>query len=575
MSGPGDRASKMPRPRAPTPSSKAEGHGGAPRRADVGAPRTPGSKSSARSHRPSAREPGDLGGALAPVVGAEQPREGERPQAVERAAEESDAGMVPEKSAKTWATPVESMEGRAAAEGKSAARNATPTQRGTVGTTVALTDLQRIEQRAKERLEEKWTNLLSHIRVPLMTEAYRRLRRNAAAGVDGVTWGEYGERLDERLQDLEYRVHRGSYHPQPVRRVHIAKGDGRTRPLGIPALEDKIVQQAVRMVLEPIYEAEFLGLSYGFRPGRSQHDALDALAEAIARKVNWVLDADIRSFFDTIDHGWMQRFLEHRIGDPRMVRLLMKWLHAGVMEDGELHEVEEGTPQGGIISPLLANLYLHHVLDLWVTSWRKKHARGEVYLVRYADDFVMGFQYEQDARAMHAALAERVARFGLELHPDKTRVMQFGRFASMDRAKQGLGKPETFDFLGFTHIAGTGRNGRFQLMRRTSRKKRRAKLSRLAEEVKRRRHENVADQHAWLSSVLVGHYRYYGVPTNHAALKQVREHVRRMWHRSLQRRSQRATMNDARLTAHEARFPLPFPTICHPWPDQRFAARRP
>jgi group II intron reverse transcriptase/maturase len=503
------------------------------------------------------------------MVGAGRPREGEQPQAVERAAEESDAGMVPMKSAKTWATPVEPMEGRPKAEEKSAARNATPTQGGNV----ALTDLQRIGQRAKEKPAEKWTNLLSHIRVPLLAEAYRCLRRKAAAGVDGVTWVGYGERLDERLQDLADRVHRGSYHPQPLRRVHIEKGDGRTRPLGIPALEDKIVQQAVRMVLEPIFEAEFLGLSYGYRPGRSAHDALDALAVAIARKVCWVLDADIRSFFDTIDHGWMQRFLEHRIGDTRMVRLLMKWLHAGVMEDGELHEVEEGTAQGGIISPLLANLYLHYVLDLWTVSWRKKHARGEVYLVRYADDFVMGFQYEQDARAMHAALAARLAKFGLELHPDKTRVMQFGRFARDDRRKQGLGKPETFDFLGFTHIAGTSRKGRFQLMRRTSRKKRRAKLARLTEEVRKRRHDRVADQHAWLCSVLVGHYRYYGVPTNHAALAQYRYQVQRMWHRSLQRRSQRAGWNVRQLQAHEARFPLPPPRIHHPWPGQRFAAR--
>jgi group II intron reverse transcriptase/maturase len=317
----------------------------------------------------------------------------------------------------------------------------------------------------------------------------------------------------------------------------------------------------------------FIGFSYGFRPGRSQHDALDALAVAIGRKVGWVLDADIRSFFDTIDHGWMQQFLEHRVGDTRMVRLLMKWMRSGVMEEGKLHAVHEGTPQGGNISPLLANLYLHYVLDLWVTSWRKKHARGEVYIVRYCDDFVMGFQYEQDARAMHAALAERLAKFGLELHPDKTRVIQFGRFARMNRRERGLGKPETFDFLGFTHIAGLSREGKFQLKRRTSRKKRRAKLAFLKEEIRRRRHHRVVKQHAWLSSVLVGHYRYYGVPTNYAALAQFRHHVSWTWTRSLQRRSQRARWTIAKLRAHEERFPLPLPRIHHPWPTERFATR--
>jgi group II intron reverse transcriptase/maturase len=355
--------------------------------------------------------------------------------------------------------------------------------------------------------------------------------------------------------------------------VHLPKGEGVTRPIGIPALEDKLVQQAVRMLLEPIYEAEFLGFSYGFRPGRSQHDALDALATAIGRKVHWVLEADIRSFYDTLDHGWMQRFLEHRIGDRRLVRLLMKWLRAGVMEDGACQETEQGTAQGGIISPLLSNVYLHYVLDLWVQSWRKKHARGEVYFVRYADDFVLGFQYEQDARAMHAALTARMAAFCLALHPEKTRVLQFGRFAREDRRRQGQGKPETFDFLGFTHIAGTSRQGTFQLRRRTSRKKRRAKLASLGEEIHRRRHEAIAEQHAWLKSVVEGHNRYYGVPTNYAALSQFRRHVRRMWHRSLQRRSQRAQWSEAKLRAHEERFPLPKPRIHHPWPDRRFAAR--
>jgi RNA-directed DNA polymerase len=496
------------------------------------------------------------------MVGRGQPREGDEPQSVEAYSEESDEGMVPQKPAKTRVTPVERVEGRPEAEGKSAARNTLRAQdRAGVPTPVA-----RIGQRAKERKGERFDNLLSAIKGPLLKEAYERLRKRAAPGVDGVTWEEYGADLEARLLDLQDRIHRGSYHPQPVRRVHIPKGDGGTRPLGIPALEDKIVQQAVRRVLEPIYERAFLGLSYGFRPGRGPHDALNALAEAISRKTSWVLDADIRSFFDTIDHGWMQKFIEHRIGDRRLVRLLMKWLHAGVMEDGELREVQEGTPQGGSISPLMANIYLHYALDLWANQWRKRHARGEVYIVRYADDFVMAFQYEQDARAMHEALASRLAKFGLELHPDKTRVLRFGRFARQDAVHDGRPRPETFDFLGFTHLAGVSRQGVFLLHRRTSRKKRNAKLKSLRDQMRERRHEPVRAQHAWLSSVLHGHYRYYGVPTNSKALHQFRERVRASWHRQLQRRSQRASWNDMQRKAFDRHFPLPPSRVLRPWP---------
>jgi group II intron reverse transcriptase/maturase len=460
------------------------------------------------------------------------------------------------------------VEGRPAAKGKSAARNAPSAQ----DETGALTCLQRIGQRAKQKSKERWTNLLSHIKAPLLKEAFMRLRRNAAAGVDEITWDEYGERLDERLIDLQDRVQRGSYHPQPVRRVYIPKGDG-TRPLGIPSVEDKIVQQAVRMVLEPIYEAEFVGFSYGFRPKRSPHAALDALAEAVERSVNWVLDADIRSFFNTIEHEWLQRFIEHRIGDKRLVRLLMKWVHAGVMEDGKFHEVEAGTPQGGIISPLLANIYLHYVLDLWACHWRKTQARGAMYVVRYADDLVMGFQYEQDAIAMRAAVAERLAKFGLELHPDKTRVIEFGRFARERRERRGLSKPQTFDFLGFTHIAGVDRRGRFQLKRHSSRKKTRAKLARIKVALQHGRHRPVAEQYAWLCRVLSGHNRYYGVPTNFRALAQFRRVVTWTWHRSLQRRSQRGRWTRQRQQAFEQRFPLPLPRIHHPWPTARFRLR--
>lgn len=567
MSGPGDRASKPSSSGEPTQSNHAEGHGRSPTIVGVDSRQSPGSKSSARLQQASAREPGDLDEARPVMVTGRQAREG-KPQSA-ASVEKSDEVVVPEKSAKTRATPVEPMEGRTEAKGKSDARNASSTQREPEATTF----LHRIRERARERSDEKWTNLLSHIRVPFLRVAYQRLRKNGATGVDEVSWGEYGERLDERLLDLENRIHRGSYHPQPVRRVHIPKGDGRTRPLGIPTLEDKIVQQAVQMVLEPIYEAEFIGISYGFRPGRSQHDALDALAVAIERKVNWVLDADIEAFFDTIDHRHLQAFVEHRIGDTRMVRLLMKWAKAGVLEDGKRHETDRGTPQGGIISPLLANLYLHYVLDLWALSWRKKHASGEMYVVRYADDFVMAFQKEQDAVAMRKALDERMAHFALKLHPQKTRVIEFGRFARESRAGRGLAKPETFDFLGFTHIAGTSRAGKFQLKRRTSRKKRRAKLARLTEESERRRHQAVAEQHRWLCSVLVGHYRYYAVPSNLSALAQFRHAASRIWHQSLQRRSQRARWNHERYAAFERRFPLPLPRILHPWPSTRFALR--
>lgn len=484
--------------------------------------------------------------------------------------EESDDGVVPRKPAKTWVTPVESVEERLSAKGKSASRNALPAQDG-LG---ALTHLERIGDKARRKTGEKFTNLLSHVKVPLLREAYMRLSRSAAPGVDRETWSEYGEKLEERLLDLQDRVHRGSYHPQPVRRVHIPKGDGRTRPIGIPTVEDKVVQTAVRMVLEQIYENEFVGVSYGFRPGRSQHDALDALAVVITKKkVNWVLDADIRSFFDTIDHGWLRQFIEHRVGDERLVRLLMKWLNAGVMEDGELRVAEEGTPQGGGISPLLANVYLHYALDLWVLSWRKKHARGEVYFVRYADDFVMGFQYEEDARAMHEALASRLAGFGLELHPDKTRVIRFGRFARAEAEHHGLPKPETFCFLGFTHICSVDRSGRFQLKRRTSRKKKRAKLARLKGEIERRKHSPLPLQFKWLSSVLVGHYRYYGVPTNISAMRSFRHETRWMWHRALQRRSQRARWTAEQGQRHEARYRLPFAQIHHRWPEKRFVVR--
>lgn len=570
MSEPGDRASKVISSQGARLVNVWVGHGVSPENGR-GEDAPAGVQGVRRAQKFLTQKLGDLGGASPLVVGGRQSRESEERHAVTATSEKSDEAIVPGKSAKARVTPVESMEGRAEAEGNPVARNAPPTQSGPG----APTALQRLRQRATQKPKGQWTNLLSHIQVPLLERAYHSLRKRAAAGVDGVTWEAYGVRLDERLRDLEGRVHRGSYHPQPVRRVEIPKGNGSTRPLGIPSLEDKIVQQAVRWMLEPIYEAEFVGFSYGFRPKRSAHDALDALNTALHRRVDWVLDADIRSFFDTIDHGWMQKFIEHKIGDRRLVRLLMKWMKAGVMKDGELHEVTEGTPQGGIISPLLANIFLHYVLDLWVQSWRKTQAAGDVYVVRYADDFVMAFQNGLDARAMHRALSERMAKFGLELHPDKTRVIRFGRYARRDRERKGQGKPETFTFLGFVHIAGRSRKGTFQLQRQTSGKKMRASLARVKEACRRRRHLPVVVQHAWLRRVVIGHYNYYGVPSNCRALDCYHWEVTRIWHRSLQRRSQRGRWREGQRARFLERFALPAPKIVHPWPMVRFFERHP
>jgi RNA-directed DNA polymerase len=531
----------------------------------------PESMSSARTHMLSAREPGDLGSAsLSTMADSRQPREGSTLEPRSQASEESDEPIVPMKPAKARVTPVESVEGRGEAKGKLASRNARRTQ----GRASASTNLERVGRKATKDKGTKFSNLMCHLKVPLLEQAYQRLTKRAATGVDGVTWDEYGRDLPTRLADLQDRIHRGSYHPLPVRRVYIPKPDGRERPLGIPALENKIVQQAVRMILEPIYELAFLGFSYGFRPKRSAHDALDALATVIIKKrTDWVLDADIRSFFDTIDHGWMKKFIEHRIADKRLVRLLMKWLAAGVMEDGRLHATPEGTPQGGIISPLLANIYLHYVLDLWVHARRKQSARG-IDLVRYADDFVMAFEDGRDARTMCAALARRLSAFGLELHREKTRILRFGRYARERNGKLGR-KTETFDFLGFTHVASKDRkNGWFLMRRLTSRKKRQRTQAELYAELRRRRHEDPRATHAWLSAVLRGHYVYFGVPTNERVLKRFRRHVGDAWLRQLQRRSQRGRhWSIAKTQRFERRFPLPKPTIRHPWPEQRFAAR--
>jgi group II intron reverse transcriptase/maturase len=462
------------------------------------------------------------------------------------------------------------MEERGAAKGKLASRNAHRTQ----GRESAVTSLERVGRKATKDKDTKFSNLMCHIKAPLLEKAYQRLSKHAATGVDRMTWDEYGKDLPARLADLQDRIHRGSYHPLPVRRVYIPKAGGGERPLGIPALEDKIVQQAVRTILEPIYEAEFLGFSYGFRPRRSAHDALDALATVIIKKrTNWVLDADIRNFFDSVDHEWMKKFLEHRIGDRRLVRLLMKWLKAGVMESEQWHETAVGTPQGGIISPLLANIYLHYVLDLWVESWRKRIAR-EVYYVRYADDLVMAFEDRQDAIAARDAMSRRLLKFGLKLHPEKTRVLRFGRFAARDCARFG-DKLQTFEFLGFTHIASRdGKHGWFLLKRITCSRKRSRKAAEVYKELRRRRHDDAVQTHAWLSSLLRGYYEYFAVPTNIKMLQRFRDRVGVAWLRQLRRRSQKGRYwSTTKIRRFEHRFPLPRPSVRHPWPQERFAAR--
>jgi len=433
--------------------------------------------------------------------------------------------------------------------------------------------LERVRQVARRDKEVRFTALLHHVTVERLREAYRAIRPDAAPGVDEVTWRDYGQDLEPRLLDLHARVHRGAYRARPARRAFIPKPDGRQRPLGIAALEDKILQRALVEVLNAVYEQDFLGFSYGFRPRRGQHDALDALAVGITRRrVNWVLDADIRDFFGQLDHGWLERFLEHRIADRRVLRLIQKWLRAGVIEAGEWSETEQGAAQGASISPLLANVYLHYVFDLWAAQWRRQQARGDMILTRFADDYVAGFEHRDDAERFLADLRRRLAQFGLELAADKTRLIEFGRFAAKRRSARGLGKPETFDFLGFTHICAKTRHGRFQLKRVTSKKKMRARLKSVKTEMRRRRHRPIPDQGRWLASVLRGHYGYYAVPDNHQAVRSFRYQIRRLWFRALRRRSQRHRLNWKRMGRLTDRW-LPPPRIQHPWPATRFDAK--
>jgi RNA-directed DNA polymerase len=427
-----------------------------------------------------------------------------------------------------------------------------------------------VREVAERNREERFTTLWHHVcNVDRLREAYLGLKPGAAAGVDGVTWQQYGEGLEERLQDLSSRLQRGAYRARPVRRVYIPKDDGRQRPIGVPALEDKIVQRATVETLNAVYEVDFLGFSYGFRPGRSQHHALDALTVGIQRKkVNWVLDADIRGFFDAINHEWLVKFVEHRIADQRVVRHIRKWLRAGVLEQGRRRRQEEGTPQGGSISPLLANIYLHYVLDLWAHQWRRKQARGDVIIVRYADDFVVGFEHRSDAERFQEELQQRLQQFNLELHPDKTRLLRFGRYAAQDRAARGEGKPETFNFLGFTHICGKTRKGKFTVKRRTERERAQRKRKEVKKQLRARMHHPVPEVGRWLAAVLRGHYQYYGVPFNRPALSAFRWHIVEAWYRVLRRRSQRTRVTWERAERLANRW-LPWPRITHPQPWER------
>jgi RNA-directed DNA polymerase len=435
--------------------------------------------------------------------------------------------------------------------------------------------LDRIRKAARLRKKGRFTALFHHINVDTLRTAFYALRRKAAPGVDGMTWQDYEANLEPQLRDLHKRVHGGAYRPQPSRRTYIPKADGKQRPLAIAALEDKIVQGATVMVLNAIYEGDFCGFSYGFRPGRGPHDALDALCTAIdKRQVNWIIDADIQNFFGAVSQEWLVRFLEHRIGDKRIIRLIQKWLKAGILEDGVVTVDDRGTGQGSVISPLLGNIYLHYVIDLWAKRWRQREATGDMVIVRYADDVVVGFEHEDDARRFLDVMRARLEEFMLSLHPDKTRLIEFGRLAAANRKKCGLGKPETFDFLGFTFICGKSRRGNFLLQRKTRRDRMRTKLQEIKVELRRRMHSPIPEQGRWLRQVVTGHFGYFAVPTNGRALNAFRFYLTDLWRRTLRRRSQRSGLTWDRITKLTDHW-LPKPRILHPWPQLRFAVTHP
>jgi RNA-directed DNA polymerase len=435
--------------------------------------------------------------------------------------------------------------------------------------------LERVRIAARRGKKGRFTSLLHHIDPEMLRTAFHAIKRDAAPGVDGMTWRTYEQDLEHRIEDLHTRVQTGAYRARPSRRSYIPKEDGTRRPLAVAALEDKIVQRATAAVLNVIYEEDFLGFSYGFRPGRSQHDALDALLVGISsRKVNFILDADIRSFFTEVSQEWVVRFLEHRIGDKRILRLVQKWLRAGVLEDGAITIEENGTGQGSVISPLLANVYLHYVFDLWAERWRRREATGDVIMVRYADDIVVGFQHEGDARRFWDAMRERLRAFSLTLHPVKTRLIEFGRYAAQNRERRGLGKPETFKFLGFVIICGRSRRGDFQIRRKSRGDRMSAKLREIREALRERRHAPIPDVGKWLAQVVAGYFAYHAVPTNSPALSAFRYHVVLLWRWQLCRRSQRAHVAWTRMAKLADEF-LPKPRILHPWPSVRFAVKHP
>ncbi len=488
------------------------------------------------------------------------------------AGEESDFGVVPvNQPNKSGQPPAEAGEGRPEIRENIAQSSTRPTQSGAS----VSHGLSGVRQRARERKQEKFTALLHHLTVELLRESYFALQRKAAPGVDGETWQQYGTGLEDRLADLHSRVHRGAYRAKPSRRVYIAKADGRQRPLGIAALEDKVVQQAVVTILNQIYEVDFKGFSYGFRPGRSPHQALDALYVGLVRsKVNGVLDADIRSFFDRMSHQWTMQFVQHRVADNRILRLIQKWLKAGVLEEGQWQETKMGTPQGAVISPLLANVYLHYAFDLWIKHWRRHQAAGDVVVVRYADDLVVGFQNKADAVRFLREFRERLAKFGLEVHPEKTRLLEFGRFAAVDRRKRGEKKPETFTFLGFIHQCGTSPRGLFVVWRQTANKRMVAKLKQIKQTLRCRMHEPLDQTGTWLKSVSEGFYQYHAVPGNLRAMNAFRHRLRRLWRSMLRHRSQRPNVRWERIGPLFDRW-LPPTRVLHPYPDQRFDATHP
>lgn len=486
--------------------------------------------------------------------------------------EKSDFGIVAVKPMNKAGRPVaESVEPRPGTKGNAEQRNMHRTQ----SRQRMSQSLDRVRKAARLRKKDRFTALFHHVNVDALRTAFYALKRKAAPGVDGVTWQDYEIDLEPRLRDLHERVHRGTYRPQPSRRTFIPKADGKQRPLAIAALEDKIVQGATVMVLNAIYEGDFCGFSYGFRPGRGPHDALDALCVAIdKRKVNWIVDADIQNFFGAVSQEWLVRFVEHRIGDKRIIRLIQKWLKAGILEDGIVSVDDRGTGQGSVISPLLGNIYLHYVLDLWAKRWRQREATGDMVIVRYADDVVVGFEHEDDARRFLDEMRARLEEFMLTLHPEKTRLIEFGRLAAASRKKRGVGKPETFDFLGFTFICGKSRQGYFQLQRKTRSDRMRAKLQDIKVALRRRMHWPIPQQGKWLRQIVGGHYAYFAVPTNIRALIALRYRVVDLWRRSLRRRSQKDGATWERI-AKIADDYLPSPRILHPWPSVRFAVKYP